>query len=503
MKNLMIVVDTVKDWEAYYPSEHLIEAKNYLFNPAPMETKKLKVINLCKSYKYLSIGYYISLLAEARGHRAIPSVRTLNDLSKKKHYLFDLDDLQQIAESASKKYSQKLDGLKTISFRSYFGNSKDREFKDLARQIFEHYPCPILEIKLVKKIVWRIDSIQPISFIDIDQDEEEFFGKSLEKYSTKIWRLPVAKTKFVFDLAILVNPEEKLPPSNEEALQLFERACFDLNIYTERITKKDYSRINEFDGLFIRETTTIKNHTYAFSNRASNEGLVVIDDPESILKCTNKIFMYNLMAKHHIPQIPSYFVSDVNESTLDKLEQLFNYPMVLKIPDGSFSIGVKKVNDRSELKIFLSDYLKKSSLILVQKFLPTDFDWRIGVLDNKPLFACRYYMSRGHWQIYNHEDMNGETYGESDTVDLSEVPPKILKSALKVTSLIGNGLYGVDLKEFKGNPMVVEVNDNPNIDAGVEDLVLKKELYKKIAECFLRRGKFTMKPRPYEESGAN
>jgi glutathione synthase/RimK-type ligase-like ATP-grasp enzyme len=34
---------------------------------------------------------------------------------------------------------------------------------------------------------------------------------------------------------------------------------------------------------------------------------------------------------------------------------------------------------------------------------------------------------------------------------------------------------------------VIEVNDNPNIDAGVEDLVLKDELYHRIMRGFLRR----------------
>ena len=35
--------------------------------------------------------------------------------------------------------------------------------------------------------------------------------------------------------------------------------------------------------------------------------------------------------------------------------------------------------------------------------MPTDYDWRIGVLDGEPLFACKYKMARGHWQIIKHE----------------------------------------------------------------------------------------------------
>jgi glutathione synthase/RimK-type ligase-like ATP-grasp enzyme len=45
----------------------------------------------------------------------------------------------------------------------------------------------------------------------------------------------------------------------------------------------------------------------------------------------------------------------------------------------------------------------------------------------------------------------------------------------------------VDLKQAGKNVFVIEVNDNPNIDAGVEDRVLKEEIYLRIMRVFLRR----------------
>ncbi len=487
MKEFIVLVDHQKDWQAYYPSEHLKTAKDYLFdlNWGTKSKRPTRVINLCKSYKYLSIGYYSSLLAESRNHRVIPSIKTLNDLSKKRLYLYNLDEVQEVVEQAAKKFTENTEGLKSIAFRVYFGKCKNPLFKELSRQIFDQFPCPILEIRLVQKAIWKIESILPIPLSDLNSDEEELFGRSLEAFSTKIWRLPNKGNNYHFDLAILVDPEEELPPSNEESLQKFEKAFKGLGIYSERISRKDLTRLNEFDGLFIRETTTIKNHTYAFSLRAQQEGLVVIDDPESILKCTNKVFMYNLMERNQIPQLPSLFVSDNNKETLTKLENSFGYPMVLKIPDGSFSIGVKKVDNLDELKTILSDFLKKSALVLIQQFLPTEYDWRIGVLRGKPLYACKYFMSRGHWQIYDHAKTEGDVSGDSETLALDQVPPIILETATKVCKLVGNSLYGVDLKFIDGVPMVVEVNDNPSIDTDVEDLVLGDDLYKRVGEAFL------------------
>ena len=52
---------------------------------------------------------------------------------------------------------------------------------------------------------------------------------------------------------------------------------------------------------------------------------------------------------------------------------------------------------------------------------------------------------------------------------------------------MGDGLYGVDLKEVNGEVYLIEVNDNPNVDADIEDLVLGDQLYGKIMESLYNR----------------
>ena len=97
-------------------------------------------------------------------------------------------------------------------------------------------------------------------------------------------------------------------------------------------------------------------------------------------------------------------------------------------------------------------------------------------------------MANGHWQIYNWAESNPSNFsGDSETIPVNQVPAHIIKAAIKSSSLIGNSLYGVDLKDINGKAYVIEVNDNPNIDAGVEDLLLKDELYLRIMNSFLNR----------------
>ena len=57
----------------------------------------------------------------------------------------------------------------------------------------------------------------------------------------------------------------------------------------------------------------------------------------------------------------------------------------------------------------------------------------------------------------------------------------MIEVALRAARAIGAGLYGVDLKESGDEIAVIEVNDNPNLDHGVEDLVGKDEIWSRHA----------------------
>ena len=63
----------------------------------------------------------------------------------------------------------------------------------------------------------------------------------------------------------------------------------------------------------------------------------------------------------------------------------------------------------------------------------------------------------------------------------------MIRIALKSANLIGDGLYGVDVKQVDSRCYVIEVNDNPNVDAGNEDGVLKDALYREVMSVFLKR----------------
>jgi glutathione synthase/RimK-type ligase-like ATP-grasp enzyme len=285
-------------------------------------------------------------------------------------------------------------------------------------------------------------------------------------------------------MAILFDPQEQLAPSCEATIRKFERAARRLRIDVEIIGRDDFARLAEFDALFIRETTQLNHHTYRFSRRAAAEGLVVIDDPDSITKCTNKVYLAELLDRYGLATPRTLIVHRDNR---DAVVREIGLPCILKQPDSSFSQGVTKVETPDALQAALDRLLEDSDLVIAQEFVPTAFDWRIGVLDRRPLFACKYHMASAHWQIAK-TDAGGKTrYGRVEAVPLSEAPRSIITTAVRAANLIGDGLYGVDLKHVGGKSIVIEINDNPNIDVGQEDRVLGDTIYESIMQVFLAR----------------
>jgi hypothetical protein len=49
------------------------------------------------------------------------------------------------------------------------------------------------------------------------------------------------------------------------------------------------------------------------------------------------------------------------------------------------------------------------------------------------------------------------------------------------------GLYGVHINDSDGSIAVIEVNDNPNLERGVEDLIGKDEVSTRILKWFVKR----------------
>lgn len=458
----------------------IITPKTYFTDQRYVNQKNTRVFNLCTDYRYQSKGYYVSLLAEARGHKPIPDVKNIQDIKSSSIVKSLTDDLDELIQKTLQK-------IKSQEFvlSVYFGQNISSQYNRLSAELHRMFPVPLLRVRFVKTDTWSVQSVKTIGLKDIPAHHLDFTKQAAKEYFDKK-RFTKAKNDIsAFDLAILVQPDEVAAPSDKKALQKFKEAGERHNFFVEFISKEDINRLTEFDALFIRATTSVNHYTYKMARKAESEGLAVMDDPSSILKCANKVYLAELLKNAKIATPKTMIIHSDNRK---EVAQTLGLPCILKLPDSSFSHGVIKASTEDELQQLLKKMLAESELLIGQSYLPTDFDWRIGVLNGKALFACQYFMAKGHWQIYNWSSTNQkEVEGNFRTMAIDQAPKSVIDMAVKASKLIGDGLYGVDLKEIDGNPVIIEINDNPNIDFGIEDQILGDTIYDEVILWLKRR----------------
>ncbi|QRN85766.1 GNAT family N-acetyltransferase [Clostridia bacterium] len=464
---------------AVYDNDYveIISSEEYIYNVRFQKTSNFRIFNMSDSYRYQSKGYYVSLLASARDHRVIPSVATMQDVTSVPLMNCFADEYNTILNDELRQLEKD-----TVEYTLVLGHELNGQSTKLSRHLYKLFEAPFVTFRFRKGDKWLLEKVELLSIKDLPMIPEQTVRKIAKSFFAQK-KFNRSKLKnYEYDLAILVNPDEENPPSNKKALDRFKKMGEKNGFFVEFITKDSMNRINEFDALLIRETTAVNDHTYQISRFAYAEGLVVVDDPWSILKCCNKFYLMERMMRAKILMPKSMVIARGEEST-KKLTKVMDFPIVLKQPDSAFSLGVHKVKNMEELELKCAELLKSSEFVIAQEYLPSEYDWRIGVMNNEVLYACRYYMATGHWQIYNWSKElteNSEFSGNSETLDIGDVPAIVIETALKAASYIGDGLYGVDLKLIDGVCYLIEINDNPSIDSGIEDAVLGDVLYDRI-----------------------
>ena len=440
------------------------------------------VINLCRSQRYQGRGYYVSLLAEARGHRPLPDVKTIEELKSAKR-------IEAVAAKLEERVSETLqhDTSECFELDAYFGRDPADLHPDLARQLFENVKAPLLRAQFrYVEGRWSLDRISAIGVADVPGPHRPVLLEAAKAFVTDggASQRPRASEQRP-KVAILWDADEKHKPSNEGAVQRFLDAAPSVGLTAEVIGPEALERLPEYDGLFIRAGADVPGYTYEFARRAESLGMPVVDDPDSMLRCTNKVFQRELMSRHGIPEPKTM---TVNRENLDQVVATLGLPCVLKLPDSGFGLDVLKIEAEDELERKANRFFAISELLIAQEWLPTEFDWRVGIFDRRPLFVCKYFMAPGHWKT-NKVEAGQPQLIEGNTVALSigEAPEIVINTAMRAANLIGRGLYGVDLKEVGDRCYVIEVNCNPNIDAGNEDQILGDALYREVMGVYARR----------------
>lgn len=474
-----VVVSHRRDAEGI-PAEIVTFADRYLEGGDSPGDARPVVVNLCRSYRYRSKGFYVSLLADARGQQVVPSVETLRGMADPYAVARSLAEAGIAAAE-----TESADGAEMAETLAFFGTVADARFRAAAGVVYRSWPVPILRIGWVREDEqWKVSAVSPATLKQLSAEER---APLLEALRDPKWVArrgsPVPREGKRASIAVLYDKGDVWSPSSPETIEKLERVAARMNVYIGRIGPADLPRLGEYDALFVRTLTGVSEPAFQFVLRAEALDMPAVDDSQSIIRCSNKVFLDELLRREGIPT-PRTRVA--TPRTPWKEVEALGFPFVVKLPDGSFSAAVHKVASREEFRAVAGEMFRRSPLVIAQEWVPTEWDWRVTVLDGRPLFVAKYYMARGHWQI-RAEEHGAERFGRVEAVPRDRAPRAIVELALRATGLIGNGLYGVDIKETAAGPVVIEINDNPNLDIGYDDAADGNRIYEDIVAFFLRR----------------
>src|SRR5689334_15802078 len=145
----LIIVENPDHWQFNLYDAEVVTPAKYISAETYQQFKGLKVINLCKSYQYQSLGYYVSLLAEARKHKVLPGISTIQDLRFPSILREDSQDFDDLIQDSFKE--EKRD---RVEFDIYFGTTQNEDLDKLAKQLFQYVQAPCLCATFSKKNKW-------------------------------------------------------------------------------------------------------------------------------------------------------------------------------------------------------------------------------------------------------------------------------------------------------------------------------------------------------------
>ena len=274
--------------------------------------------------------------------------------------------------------------------------------------------------------------------------------------------------------------------SEMNALMRLSQEARKLGHRADVLFRPDMYKIPEYDAIFIRALTDPLNSAYVAARTAEMHGIPVIDDPDSIRICCDKVSMYRHLMHSGVP-IPDTRMIErqaIDRELAEKLIAELGTPVVLKAPNSSFSMYVEKVTNAEEFLAVAKRFLRRANRIIAQRFMKSAFDWRVGTLGGEPLYICQYIIPKNHWKILTYTSEGKTVEGTVKGVPLDKAPAGLIDCAVAAANAVGRGIYGVDVKQVDDGYVVIEVNDNPTINAGDEDQA-SGDLYERVVRFLL------------------
>ena len=194
------------------------------------------------------------------------------------------------------------------------------------------------------------------------------------------------------------------------------------------------------------------------AERLEKGGVRLFNNKRAVMLCDNKILMYQALQESGV-KIPRTFIAPKtfegleynNRSFLEEVIKEIGFPMVVKEAFGSFGEQVYLANDKESLNKIVDSIGYKD--FLLQEYIASSKgkDIRINVVGNHAIVS----MLRENDNDFRSNISNG---GHGSLYQPSE---DYIELALRATKALGLDFAGVDVMFGEDEPIICEVNSNP------------------------------------------
>ena len=302
------------------------------------------------------------------------------------------------------------------------------------------------------------------------------------KFKEFITETDIGRKDKPFTIAIVTVADSKDPKENTTA-ELITKACkkkgikcIIVNTKSSIITSKDEDKgtltVSNIDGkgaehTFVGRDTVCIVRGGALEDEAGlslissfqNSQAFMANTRASMLTCDNKLTTALLFEKFGIPTPRTAFISNENniKTGLDMIGGKF--PIILKTLTGTQGVGVIKIESYEGLVATVQAMWKLEAELLIQEYMPSKFDVRTFVVDNKIFASTKRVHSSYDFRSNTHRGAEAEPYILSD--DEKEL-------VLKAARLSRAYMVGVDHIIHNNKPYLLEINGSPGSGADYE-----------------------------------
>ena len=229
----------------------------------------------------------------------------------------------------------------------------------------------------------------------------------------------------------------------------------------------------------VRGSVVRKDSWMDIISSLEKHSVCVVNSRQTINICTDKYRTALRLSDYGIRQPKTTLIHDPEKSALafDKLGT--KMPVIMKTLRGSKGVGVLFIESEKALDSIVQLIMKQDedSDLLLQEYIPTDYDVRVLVLGGKVLASMKRPVIEGDFRS------NVSQGSEPEKLKLTELE---IEESLKAAKAV-NGLWtAVDFIPSKNRekepPFVIEVNSSPGTE-GIEEAT-GQNISKEIIEFF-------------------